>query len=321
VVDLGADAGSGAAGVLLANGVWDRLRLETWTIKTPAGVPFDWPKNVKINPGSGCGDIELVNWNHTGISATTGDLNFITVALGTLAIPVRKLLLDRVILTKPSASRVGSMVVVTGTAIALAIRQIEMKNCELAGTGYAYLYANAIGQAVVGNLITDNSNQLNGATNFDGLLPLAVSSRDELGSVGADVTASGALTILNNTATPLLFDTETNDTHALHSTSVNLSRLTAPVTGRYDLDVGASFQVNATGLREIRFVYNRGLGSETILKRNLVMTLSSDDTVVNLTRVGVRMLAGDYVEVIAVQTSGITLVVRAGVYFSMSLRR
>lgn len=106
--------------------------------------------------------------------------------------------------------------------------------------------------------------------------------------------ASGSDTTLN-------FNSERYDTAGMHSTSTNLSRLTAPVTGIYMVTAQIQWQDSGSGNRVIRLVKN---GATNIAQADRMETgwLDGQDITTQ-----VRLVAGDYVEVVAYQNSGSTL--------------
>jgi len=127
--------------------------------------------------------------------------------------------------------------------------------------------------------------------------------RDNLDYVkgyGARVYNSADITLTTSVAAALTFDTERYDDNSFHSTSVNTSRFTIPVTRRYRVGGSVRFASNATGLRQ---VYARVNGSTIIA----LMTLNANATSVTdivLGDVEWSFTAGDYVELVCAQTSG-----------------
>lgn len=110
---------------------------------------------------------------------------------------------------------------------------------------------------------------------------------------------SAALTLTTAVSTALTFDTERYDVGGLHSTSANTSRITIALAGVYEVGGSASFDTNTTGLRGLSIRLN---GTTTIaLARDAPIT--GDETVMILSA-AYRFVAGDYVELIARQTSG-----------------
>lgn len=97
----------------------------------------------------------------------------------------------------------------------------------------------------------------------------------------------------------LTFNTERYDNGALHSTSVNTSRLTAPITGLYSGGCSVTFASNLTGRREVVIQIN----GTTNIAYDAIPAVNGAQT-----RLSVpfewQMVAGDYLEVFAMQTSG-----------------
>lgn len=115
----------------------------------------------------------------------------------------------------------------------------------------------------------------------------------------ARVYNSGAISIPNITLTALTFDSERYDSGSLHSTSANTSRLTAPVTGLYNIGGNVEFASNATGYRILLIRF----GGSSRLAQQMTMALTGDVTCLNVTA-QYRMLVGEYVELCVYQSSG-----------------
>lgn len=128
-----------------------------------------------------------------------------------------------------------------------------------------------------------------------------------LAFVGAHVTNAGAQTVATATPTTLTFDTEDYDTSAFHSTSSNTSRLTIPagLGGYYRVGAFFALDENATGVRYARLLLN---GNE-IAGQSQAPTATAAALVPTHLNVNFEYLcvAGDYWEIVAYQTSGITL--------------
>ena len=105
--------------------------------------------------------------------------------------------------------------------------------------------------------------------------------------------------ISDSTPQALTFDSERWDTGALHSTSANTDRLTAPVAGKYLITAHIQWASNATGERQLRVHDSSGnvlaMDSRTPISGNV--TRMSIATVVELT-------AADYVTIVVYQSSG-----------------
>ena len=93
-------------------------------------------------------------------------------------------------------------------------------------------------------------------------------------------------------------DAETFDTDAMHSTSVNNSRLTIVTTGMYLIVGSLGFAANATGYRQAG-IYKNGV----LAQRAIVMAASAGTTVVPIHGM-LSLTAGDYVELAGAQNSG-----------------
>jgi hypothetical protein len=119
----------------------------------------------------------------------------------------------------------------------------------------------------------------------------------------ARVTRTGAQGIPENSGTTLNLNSERYDTANLHTTSSpNFSRLTAPVSGIYEVSAGIEWETDTSGQRVLT------------LRKNGTTTLAFDtDAPVGLGIAGqtittvARLAAGDYVEAVVLQISGQTL--------------
>jgi hypothetical protein len=112
--------------------------------------------------------------------------------------------------------------------------------------------------------------------------------------------------IPNSTDTALTFDTERFDTDTMHSTVSNTGRITFTTAGTYLVGGHVVFNSSATGIRKL---FIRMGGTTPLATVELVPSSSfpafSIDTLYPFT-------AGQYVELIAYQTSGGALNVLAG---------
>lgn len=123
-------------------------------------------------------------------------------------------------------------------------------------------------------------------------------------NLSARVYNSAAISVSHNTLTALTFDTERFDTGGLHSTSVNTSRLTAPIAGIYLIGGGVRLVANSGGNTRASMIRLNGttdIGSFNDNSHNA--TYAADMCPVTLYRLDV----GDYVELTVYQDSGVAL--------------
>ena len=120
----------------------------------------------------------------------------------------------------------------------------------------------------------------------------------------ARVTRSSAQSIPDSLNTNLAFDQERYDTAGVHDNATNNSRLTAPVTGIYA--VTAQFTWGGSAGTGCRFAGVMKNGS-TLIARSQQLPGDDDENITTQ----VRLAAGDYVEVLVLQTSGGSLTVAA----------
>jgi hypothetical protein len=124
---------------------------------------------------------------------------------------------------------------------------------------------------------------------------------DTGGKPSCRVYNSANLAIVTATLTVLTFDSERWDSGGLHSTSVNTGRITIPsgAAGKYIIGGAVNWASNATGIRTLQIRQN---GTVTIAV-NDVVALSANTLSMNVETI-YPMVATDYLELIAYQTSG-----------------
>jgi hypothetical protein len=111
----------------------------------------------------------------------------------------------------------------------------------------------------------------------------------------------------------LTFNSERFDTHAAHSTSVNSGYLIAPLAGYYLIGGGFQFAANGTGRRNIGIRLN---GSNYIASDSR-MAISESTVVTSLVISSFYYLnSGDYVELMANQSSGGQLIISYAAAYS-----
>lgn len=121
----------------------------------------------------------------------------------------------------------------------------------------------------------------------------------------------------SGTAQLILWDTEQYDTDSMHSTSVNTSRITIATSGMYDIKTSLYWVANATGYRQIEIRKNSGgsaAGGTQIAQFRAATSPTSSAWVGG--DVDEPLVAGDYLECFATQTSGGSLATVVGQSFS-----
>lgn len=119
----------------------------------------------------------------------------------------------------------------------------------------------------------------------------------------ARVTNSGNISIPNNLNTALTFDTSRFSSGEWDSTT-NPSRITCLVDGIYNISASVTFAANASGTRKLAIRKN---GSNEIASSAPVGTSTSAGTASTVDLVAsttAKLVAGDYVEMTVLQTSG-----------------
>jgi hypothetical protein len=112
-------------------------------------------------------------------------------------------------------------------------------------------------------------------------------------------TTSGAVT-------PITFDTEAFDSDAFHDSGTNPSRMTVPtgLDGYYLITGVVVFSNNATGIRDAKLVLNGVAGVGTDLAAGRQDNPSGTNNARVLVTTTYRLAAADYVELVALQSSG-----------------
>lgn len=110
--------------------------------------------------------------------------------------------------------------------------------------------------------------------------------------------------IANNLFTALTFNSERYDTAAMHSTSVNPTRITIPAAGIYSIGGNVSFQAHATGYRGLGIRLN----GTAYLASVLVPAVLGGVVGTEIDIAGNYVLAAnDYIELMVGHTAGVAL--------------
>lgn len=116
----------------------------------------------------------------------------------------------------------------------------------------------------------------------------------------------------NTTYTAVTLDSEEFDTHAMHDTAVNPSRLVAPFAGKYRVTYFVQWAPHATGIRTGRVRVNA-----TLLKNLPLMQGFAADENSMTGSFTAELAKGDYVELEVYQSSGGALDMRGGANANM----
>lgn len=122
-------------------------------------------------------------------------------------------------------------------------------------------------------------------------------------TTGCRLTDSANQSIANATFTPLTFDTERYDSDAMHD-GANPTRITINKAGRYLVGGSANFDANAVGTRFCGIRLNGGSFIAVITVPAVVSALTG--TAQSISTVW-SFAAGDYVELVLWQNSGVAL--------------
>ena len=126
---------------------------------------------------------------------------------------------------------------------------------------------------------------------------------------GVSLFNSAATTsIANNTATAALFDSESFDSNAFHSTVTNTSRITIPAgkAGKYAINSAFFFQDNANGARRLDIYKNGSAYARTQMPPDSVSQIA---VTLNLI---MDLAESDYIECFLFQNSGGSLNIYGG---------
>jgi hypothetical protein len=137
----------------------------------------------------------------------------------------------------------------------------------------------------------------------DGVSNWSIVASSSVAAIAARVVHSANQSIASGSSgAALAFDTEYYDTDTIHDTATNNTRLTCKTAGKYSIIGMAVWDINATGTRQLHIRLNGStlIGSFSlpgVSSQNVYMLVATDyDLAVN-----------DYLELIAVQDSGVSL--------------
>jgi hypothetical protein len=135
--------------------------------------------------------------------------------------------------------------------------------------------------------------------------------------VGCSVYKSANQSISNTTTTAITFDTELKDTDGFHSTSSNTSRMTIPSgkAGLYLITGQINFASNASGYRSGEVHKNGSLVAQAFV----LAPVTGGWTGGSVSHI-IELAVGDYVELIAWQSSGGSLNVNGGATYGAAFQ-
>lgn len=169
-----------------------------------------------------------------------------------------------------------------------------------------------VAEADLGDGSVTGSKVSDGAITSSKLGDKSVTTSKWAGGPSARVYSSGNVSAANLAFVPVPFDTERFDTAGLHDPAANSTRITVAAAGLYLVGANVTWENNSTGARELNLRVN---GSDFIAR-----VVQPGDPTINTTDQAVTTLvslaAGDYVEVVVRQNSGVALNVVAAPQFS-----
>jgi hypothetical protein len=118
----------------------------------------------------------------------------------------------------------------------------------------------------------------------------------------ARVYSAANQSIATGTDTAVIFGSERFDTDTIHDTVTNNTRLTAQTAGLYVITAHVNFDINATGWRSVMLRVN----GTTVIAEDREIAAAGIEQRIPLTTM-YQLSAGDYVEVVVRQTSGVAL--------------
>jgi hypothetical protein len=119
-------------------------------------------------------------------------------------------------------------------------------------------------------------------------------------NISVKVTKSTAGYIPTAVLTPLDFDVETYDTDNMHDNATNPSRLTVNTPGLYLIQGTVAFASSGSGFLGCHLRLN----SATVIESNMINDLNSGGGTYLTISAAYNLIAGDYIELLAEQTSG-----------------
>lgn len=132
---------------------------------------------------------------------------------------------------------------------------------------------------------------------------------------GARVINSTSFTVATSTGVGLTFDTEASDTDNIHSTVTNTGRLTATHACYYDIQATVTWNGAAGGQRVIYLRVNGGADYVDVANADAPGANTFEQ---KASGTFYYLNAGDYVDVVVLQTSGGTITVAPGAAFGSS---
>ena len=191
----------------------------------------------------------------------------------------------------------------------------------------------AVKSADLANLAVTNTKLKNNAVNSAKVKDGSLTGLDVAdGSLNGGDLAAGAITparisgipsarAFNNanqsvsgvaTFTPLALNSERFDTAAMHRTDIDPSRLTVSTPGIYVASADVTWEPNATGARELNIRKN----GTTLVARVVEAAVPGGNSTDQSVTTTVQLAAGDYLEVVVRQNSGVALNVLVAPDFS-----
>lgn len=209
------------------------------------------------------------------------------------------------------AAAAGDFLGLTDTPLSYSGQAGKVATVNMAETGLIFATASGGASAFLG--LSDTPSAYTGAGgNF-----VKVNS----GATGVEFVAPGSapyarvynsasISLTTAILTTLTFNSERDDTEAIHDTSTNTSRLTCQTAGTYLISGNVRFATNTSGRRMVQIQLN----GTTVIGFQSVPPTDAQTNILATTLY--KLAAGDYVELIAYQSSGGALTVDAVANYS-----
>ncbi len=175
----------------------------------------------------------------------------------------------------------------------------QVKNADLA--------TNSVGKLKIKSSAIDSTKILDGSVANADLAAGAVTPAKVSGVPAVRAFNNANVPVPNGTFVPVPLNSERFDTATMHKTDVDTSRLTVSAPGIYMVTGNATWLNNTTGARELNIRKNGTVVLARVVQPGDPTINTTDQSVTTL----VQLAAGDFVELVARQNSGVALTIGA----------
>jgi hypothetical protein len=214
-----------------------------------------------------------------------------------------------------AAALSGSNTVFTDDIVDNDVRSADVRNDTLSGGGLGAvdLRPGSVGTSEVAANSLAAGDLAASSVGTDEAIDDSLTGTDILnGSLGATefapiaaarATNSADQAITESTPTVITLDSEGFDNSNLHDPVTNSSRLTAPVTGVYQINGRVHWDSGVAGVRQLQLEKNLGLPSGKTIAEAVDTTSATDELTQNVSTIS-RLATGDYIELRVIQQNG-----------------